>query len=221
MLDIGAGRGIASFAFAKDGWQVTALEPDQSDIVGSGAIKNLADHENLAITVVNEWGETLPFDNSSFDLVYVRAVLHHARDLQRFCSEIVRVLKPNGMLLAVREHVISKTDDLETFLYVHPLHKLYGGENAFLLKEYKDAMISAGFDIVRTIKPFENPINFSPQSRRSLCGEILNRVKIVPAGLKDILLSRNFVLSLLLRLAGLLDNRPGRHYSFVCIKPGL
>src|SRR5436190_23871854 len=33
-LDVGAGNGIATFALAKDGWRVTAIEPDPSESVG-------------------------------------------------------------------------------------------------------------------------------------------------------------------------------------------
>src|SRR5688500_12525671 len=38
ILDLGAGNGIASFALAKNGWLVTALEPDESGEVGAAAI---------------------------------------------------------------------------------------------------------------------------------------------------------------------------------------
>ena len=38
-LDLGAGRGIASYALACEGWAVTAVEPDSSAIVGAGAIR--------------------------------------------------------------------------------------------------------------------------------------------------------------------------------------
>src|ERR1700730_6096763 len=40
-LDVGAGRGIASYALARDGWSVCALEPDPSDLVGAGAIRRM------------------------------------------------------------------------------------------------------------------------------------------------------------------------------------
>ena len=53
-LDVGAGRGIASYALARDGFKVTALEPDDSSLVGAGAIRALASDAGLPITVVVE-----------------------------------------------------------------------------------------------------------------------------------------------------------------------
>jgi 2-polyprenyl-3-methyl-5-hydroxy-6-metoxy-1,4-benzoquinol methylase len=75
-LDIGAGRGISSYALAKDGWHVTALEPDTSDLVGAGAIKQIAQQTQQPIEVVVEWGEQLPFLDHSFEVVLARQVLH-------------------------------------------------------------------------------------------------------------------------------------------------
>ena len=135
-LDIGAGRGISSYALAKDGWSVTALEPDPSASVGAGAVRQLAVEADISINVVQEWGEKLPFASGEFDLVYCRAVLHHADDLNALCIEAARVLREGGMMIATREHVLTNHGELQRFLRAHPLHDLYGGEHAYLLPEY-------------------------------------------------------------------------------------
>jgi len=66
-LDVGAGRGISSYALARDGWQVTALEPDPSTVVGTGAIQQLAAASQMPISVIEDWGEALPFPDATFD----------------------------------------------------------------------------------------------------------------------------------------------------------
>ena len=164
VLDLGAGRGISSYAFAKTGWRVTALEPDPSDVVGAGAIRSLSRQVDLAIEVVESWGETLPFPEGSFDLVYGRAVFHHARDLEAFCAEAFRVLRPGGRLILTREHVLSSEQDLGRFLDQHPLHRLYGGEAAYTLDRYLGAVRAAGFATVRTVGPKSSPVNYFPES---------------------------------------------------------
>lgn len=161
-LDVGAGRGIAAYALAKDGWQVTALEPNPSDLIGAGAIRALAAESGLTIDVVEEWGEQLPFSDNHFACIHARQVLHHAYDLDAFCRELYRVLKPGGVLVATREHVIDRQEDLPVFLQSHPLHRLYGGENAFTLPQYTNALTEAGFKLRQVFSPYETPINYFP-----------------------------------------------------------
>ena len=67
-------------------------------------------------------------------------------------------------MVASREHVISKKEDLDQFLDSHPLHNLYGGENAYLLKEYIDAIYGAGFQTVKVYATFDSPINYFPMT---------------------------------------------------------
>jgi SAM-dependent methyltransferase len=222
-LEIGAGHGIASVALAQAGWRVTALEPDPSDLVGAGAIRQLAQQCGAAIRVVEAFGEALPFPDASVDLVLARQVLHHARDLRSLCREVARVLRPGGSFLAMREHVISRTRDLPRFLDTHPLHHLYGGENAYLLDEYRGAMLSAGLRIDRQLASFDSAINYAPHTRASLREELVRRAGRIPGGslILGQLLATDRRYDAFLHLLSRIDRRPGRLYSFLCSKPAV
>merc|ERR1711964_731458 len=47
--------------------------------------------------------ESLPFEDSSQDIVTCLQVLHHVRDRGKMLDEILRILKPGGVLI-LREH---------------------------------------------------------------------------------------------------------------------
>ena len=210
-LDVGAGRGIASFALAQSGFAVTALEPDGSALVGAQAIRDLASQNALPIEVCQEFSEKLPFADGRFDVVFARAVLHHTKDLESACAEFFRVLKPGGMLLAVREHVISRQGDLPEFLKIHPLHHLYGGENAFTRADYRAAFMKAKLATVAEWGPYDSIINMYPFDEVSLHQKILQSLpgrvlrSVIPAETVG-----RIGMSYLKR-----SRAPGRLYSFM------
>ena len=219
LLDIGAGRGIASYAFAKKGLQVTALEPDTSNDVGSGAIKKIATACNLSIRVEESFGEQLPFESDCFDVVYARQVLHHAHNLTQFCKEAARVLKHGGLFIATREHVLSKESDLNAFLAQHPLHNQYGGEHAFTLKEYLGAIQSAGLQIKNVLHPYASVINYAPLTETQLKNRFAESVSGVTGNfLAKALVGNKNLFSILTHLKASRFKQPGRLYSFIATK---
>jgi SAM-dependent methyltransferase len=208
-VDIGAGRGISAYALAKDGWMVTALEPDPSPVVGAGAIRALSTESKLQINVVEQWGERLPFDDQSFDLVHGRQVLHHANDLRQLCAEMARVLKYGGRFIATREHVVSRRRDVPAFLESHPLHHLYGGENAYLLSEYCSAIEDAGIKLTHVLNPKESDINLYPETQLEVKRRWARKLHLPFARL---------IPDAALKYAGARSDVPGRLYTFAGTK---
>jgi ubiquinone/menaquinone biosynthesis C-methylase UbiE len=219
ILDLGAGNGIASYALARHGWKVTALEPEESDEVGAGAIEQLARETGLTIEVVRYFGEEMPFANKSFAAIHARQVLHHANHLENMVRELYRVLDNNGWLLSTREHVVDNDEQLTAFLKEHPLHALYGGENAYALDRYLSAFTSAGFQVVGTWGPLESVLNFYPGT------EAERKVAIRQVAMHSWLrLGRLFAWSETFQARQVAahtrrDQTPGRIYSFLNKKP--
>jgi SAM-dependent methyltransferase len=220
VLDIGAGNGISSFSFAKAGCNVTALEPDLSSTVGLGAIKDLKESFNLNIDVHQAYGESIPFQNQTFDIVYGRQVLHHAQDLKQLCNEASRVLKSGGVFITTREHVISSEHDLPLFLESHPLHKLYGGEMAFLRRDYCQAIRDSGLKIKYILGPYDSVINYSPTTSTQNQVYLVQRLQwFLGKRLSNTLINSDTCYKLINHFRSWQCSTPGRLYSFIAIKP--
>lgn len=217
VLDLGAGRGIAAFSFARAGAEIVyAVEPDGSVDVGRGAISRIRD--KLPVLILGATGESLPIKDGTIDLIYVRQVLHHVIDLPSVLKECYRVVREGGMLLATREHVVDNERQLQKFLEDHPINALAGGEHAYPLETYVAAIQSSGFVLQRVWGPWDSLMNAFPavQDPKELemypslvlgrrfgrVGEFLGRARW----------SKNLAWRYLNR------RRPGRLYSFVAVK---
>lgn len=217
LMDMPGGNGIATHAFAAAGYDVTTVEPNPSAAVGRGAIAQVLAETGLSARVVGAWGEQLPFEAGAFDVVYVRQGLHHASNLIQMLSEIGRVLRPGGVLLACREHVVDDyAQSLRAFLAAQVDHQLYGGEHAFTLADYRSAIDSGGLAVVLELGPFDAIINAYPNTPQVLRRKILTST---PGRLLSRVLPESAVVALgtwRLKRA----KTPGRLYTFVATKVG-
>jgi ubiquinone/menaquinone biosynthesis C-methylase UbiE len=229
ILDIGCGNGISSISFALKGYQITAVEPDPSNTIGAGAIRILKEKYQLDNIEIHEsLAEDINFPSESFDIVYIRQAMHHANDLTKFIGECGRVLKKGGLLITIRDHVIYNAKDKEWFLEEHPLHKFYGGENAFTSLEYKKAMQEASLKIQLELKYYDSVINYFPLTKNEYETRAQNAEDLLKSHLSKkigFLSKIPFIFTLYKRQSGFIiekfnDERliPGRMYSYIAIK---
>ena len=90
ILEIGAGAGWQAKALNEQGFQVEAI-----DIAGSKY------KEDRLWPVLEYDGVHIPFPESHFDVVFSSNVLEHIPHIERFQSEIKRVLKANGVAIHI------------------------------------------------------------------------------------------------------------------------
>ncbi len=96
VLDAGCGFGIYAVTLARMGYEVTALDADESRIEGVRALGRSVSSKFEARV-----GDlcALPLPDASFDKVLCSDVLEHIEDDQAAVSQLARVLKPGGTLV--------------------------------------------------------------------------------------------------------------------------
>jgi ubiquinone/menaquinone biosynthesis C-methylase UbiE len=101
-LEIGAGTGYFSLNLLQSG---VVREATCTDI-SPGMVTTLglnAERLGLTVKTARADAESLPFADSSFDLVLGHAVLHHLPNLPRAFAEFARVLRPGGRIVFAGE----------------------------------------------------------------------------------------------------------------------
>jgi SAM-dependent methyltransferase len=147
VLDLGAGRGWAAKQFALKGCRVAAIDVMPDEQVGLGRAWAIMEQAGVWFDPVIGDNENLPFQPSTFDLVFCVGVLHHTSDLRRLLASVYKVLKPGGRLIAINEPCIRPHDNTEKVLQQYAAEELSLGINetrpSFL--DYLDALQAAGF----------------------------------------------------------------------------
>ncbi|HEY2498195.1 MAG TPA: class I SAM-dependent methyltransferase [Candidatus Angelobacter sp.] len=90
VLELGSGTGIQLKAISKLAKSAVGIDLKNGDY-SSHRIANVLDYD----------GATIPFPDSSFDLIFSSNVLEHLTDEERLYSEMARVLRPGGTAIHV------------------------------------------------------------------------------------------------------------------------
>ena len=153
ILDLGAGRGWAAKHFASRGNEVVALDIVPDEYVGLGRAYTLMEQAQVSFDLLLGDGEKLPLLPDRFDIVFCCATLHHATDLPSMMQNIARVLKPSGLLCAIREPCLSIWRDEKQMLQKTAADELAVGinENLPTLGDYVAALDAAQMAVVRAL----------------------------------------------------------------------
>jgi glycosyltransferase involved in cell wall biosynthesis/SAM-dependent methyltransferase len=98
VLEVGGGLGIDLAQFASNGARVTDVD------LSAGHLALAQEHfrlRGLAGRFQHHDAETLPFPDSSFDVVYSNGVIHHSPNTARMVDEMFRVLRPGGRVIVM------------------------------------------------------------------------------------------------------------------------
>ena len=101
ILDIGTGMGWMAITLALNHYEVITGEPenDESEYAKQdwleSAKKAKVDH---IITYIPFNAEDMPFEDGSFDAIFILGALHHIDDKETALKESVRVLRSNGII---------------------------------------------------------------------------------------------------------------------------
>jgi SAM-dependent methyltransferase len=123
IVDIGGGPGYFAQAFRRAGAESVFVEPFEDEMGDRG--------KALGYGIIGD-GLNLPFADDTFDVSHSSNVIEHVTDPHRFIDEMVRVVRPGGVIFLAFTNWFSPFGGHET----SPWHYL-GGERAAVRYERK------------------------------------------------------------------------------------
>ncbi|NRD80238.1 methyltransferase domain-containing protein [Bacillus sp. BRMEA1] len=112
LLDVATGGGHTANTFAPFVKKVMAIDLTDEMLVEAEKFVKGNGHANIEF--IKGDAENLPFDKEIFDIATCRIAPHHFPSVNKFISEVHRVLKPNGQFL-IDDNIAPEDDELDQF----------------------------------------------------------------------------------------------------------
>ncbi len=178
VLDIATGGGHTALAFAPHVRSVTAGDLTHQMLLAARG--HITDSGASPVSYCQHAAEQLPFADAAFDCVTCRIAPHHFVSVTDFVHELVRVLKPGG-LLAVADNVVSGEPAIAQF--VNALEKLRDPSHnwAYALEDWETFFFSAGLTLLHR-ETFQKTVDFDDWAgRMRVRGDDLTRLRALLA----------------------------------------
>jgi SAM-dependent methyltransferase len=178
LLDFGCGNGIASYAFSRAGYQVSATDLCRGATAGLGAARRLIGRNGCDFAILEDDALSI-LAPGSMDVIYCRQVLHHLRPLQgSVLNKLIAALRPGGVFCGIREQVIWSEAQRERLWHEHPLNHITQDEDGYYLQQYRTALNSGGLSLRDTLWPLDSVINLFPLEVTTLEQQFRERLPI-------------------------------------------
>lgn len=181
ILDIGCGHGIFLKRIKEIGGnKITGLTGiDISPKSIEVARKNIPE-ANLIVSPATK----LPFNNESFDFVFIIDTFSYVINFEDALREAKRVLKPGGKLIFNfgNKNWIRLNDN---YYKIRKKHKIPSCENRFTLKEIKNSLKNTGFKIIK-YKGLQCFLYYKPYHKYELI--LAKLIPLMHKYMKDILI---------------------------------
>jgi ubiquinone/menaquinone biosynthesis C-methylase UbiE len=152
VVEIGFGSGLNIPYYPESVTRVAAVEP--ADLGWKLAQKRLPT-TRVPVERSGLDGQSLPFDDDSFDTALSTWTMCTIPDVERALAEVRRVLKPGGTLRFV-EHGLAPDEGVQRWQHrLEPVQKrVFGG--CHLTRAVPDMLTAAGFEIVELDQFYED-----------------------------------------------------------------
>ncbi|MDD5687496.1 MAG: class I SAM-dependent methyltransferase [Elusimicrobia bacterium] len=189
MLECGAGAAKISYFMASSDYDCTML--DNSDKALDVAKANFREAGFKGTFVIGN-AEEMSFESNTFDLVYSGGLLNYFDNVQPFIKEMVRVLKPGGLLSATiissKKFSCQTLGDIQIFLsrlLMNIVKGRFNGiiqksrrnfpfyENSIKLEEYRRILDECGIKVIVAAGTNPFPAIALPKFLRPLYAKII------------------------------------------------
>jgi len=151
VLEIGCGDGYSLELFKKEYNECNYKGVDISE-------KALAICKDKGFDVkLGDIEKEIPYEDNSFDFIIAGEVIEHIHEVDKFVSEISRILKPNGILVITTPNLTCWYNRIFMFLGFYPL----GIELSYKNKTYGRKLIYKIFNLGNRIVGHKTLFNYS------------------------------------------------------------
>jgi len=140
VLEFGSGKGHISFSLKRLRPSITTFLLDYS-LTAVRFSKKVHHYFGLQANFINGSFLELPFRSNSFDIVHGNTVLEHVIDTRQALSELSRVIRPGGYLIATVPNRNRHIDGHDIYKFIHRIGYV---SSSFKIQELENLYESVG-----------------------------------------------------------------------------